>query len=145
MASKKTLNANNLAALGADRLADLILEVTKGNAAAKRRLRLELAGEAGSDDVAREIQKRLVTISRSHSFIDWQGRNAFAADLNMLRQAIVEQVGKVDPVTGFDQIWRCCQTNSNQPLFATEGVNLPGTKLTPLGQSSGSIEFEVFA
>jgi hypothetical protein len=108
MASKKTLNAKNLAALGADRLADLILEVTKGNAAAKRRLRLELAGEVGSDDVAREIQKRLVTISRSRSFIDWQGRNAFAADLNMLRQAIVEQVGKVDPVTGFDQIWRCC-------------------------------------
>ena len=106
MASKKTLNANNLAALGADRLADLILEVTKGNAAAKRRLRLELAGEVGSDDVAREMQKRLVTISRSHSFIDWQGRNAFAADLNMLRQAIVEQVGKADPVTGFDLIWR---------------------------------------
>jgi hypothetical protein len=55
MASKTTLNANNLAALGADRLADLMLEITKGNAGAKRRLRLELACSAtttlsGSDN-----------------------------------------------------------------------------------------------
>lgn len=35
MASKATLNARNLAALGADRLADLLLEITKGNAGAK--------------------------------------------------------------------------------------------------------------
>jgi hypothetical protein len=106
MASKKTLNAANLAALGTERLADLLLEVTKGNAAAKRRLRLELAGQEGSDDVAHEIRKRLVIIARSRSFIDWQGRNIFVADLNMLRQAIVEQVGTADPATGFDLIWR---------------------------------------
>lgn len=56
MTSKTTLNARNLAALGADRLADLVLELAKGNAGAKRRLRLELAGEAGSGDVAREIR-----------------------------------------------------------------------------------------
>jgi hypothetical protein len=43
MPSEKTLNAKNLAALGAKRLADLLLEVTAGDAAAKRRLRLELA------------------------------------------------------------------------------------------------------
>ena len=64
MASKTTLNAKNLAALGAERLADLLLEVSKGNAGAKRRLRLELANEAGSGNVAREIRKRLSTIAR---------------------------------------------------------------------------------
>lgn len=105
MASKTTLNAKNLAALGADRLADLILEITKGNAGAKRRLRLELASEAGSGDVAREIRKRLSTIARSQSFIDWQGRNAFAADLDMQRRAIVSQVGPVDPNAAFELIW----------------------------------------
>ena len=40
---------------------------------------------------------------------------------------------------------RCCQTNSNQSLFATKGVNLPGTKLTPLGESSGAVELEIAA
>ena len=81
MAPKTTLNADNLAALGAERLADLLIEITKGNAGAKRRLRLELAGEVGTGDVAREIRKRLSAIARSRSFVDWQGRNAFAADL----------------------------------------------------------------
>lgn len=106
MASKTTLNAKNLAALGAERLADLLLEVTKGNAGAKRRLRLELANEAGSGNVAREIRKRLSTIARSRSFVDWQGRSAFVADLDMQRRAIVSQVGPVDPAGAFDLIWR---------------------------------------
>jgi hypothetical protein len=44
MASKTTLNRNNLAALGAERLADLMIEISQGNAAIKRRLRLELVG-----------------------------------------------------------------------------------------------------
>jgi hypothetical protein len=43
MASKKTLNARNLEALGARRLAVLLIEIGTGDAAAKRRLRLELA------------------------------------------------------------------------------------------------------
>jgi len=106
MAPKTTLNADNLAALGAERLADLMLEITKGNAGAKRRLRLELAGEAGTGDVAREIRKRLSAIARSRSFVDWQGRNAFAADLDMQRQAIVTQVGPTDPKAAFELIWR---------------------------------------
>ncbi len=106
MASKTTLNAKNLAALGAERLADLLLDVTKGNAGAKRRLRLELASEVGSGDVAREIRKRLTTIARSQTFIDWQSRNAFAADLDMQRRAITRQVGPVDPAAAFDLIWR---------------------------------------
>ena len=42
MASKKTLNAKNLEALGAARLAELLIEISLGNAASKRRLRLEL-------------------------------------------------------------------------------------------------------
>src|SRR5215472_113901 len=38
------MNAKNLEALGAGRLAELVIEINTGNAAAKRRLRLELAG-----------------------------------------------------------------------------------------------------
>ena len=44
MASKKTLNTKNFEALGAQRLAELLIEVSTANAAVKRRLRLELAG-----------------------------------------------------------------------------------------------------
>ena len=44
MVSRKTLNKENLAALGADRLADLLIEVSTRNSGVKRRIRLELAG-----------------------------------------------------------------------------------------------------
>ena len=43
MASENSLNLKNLKALGAERLAELLLELATGDASAKRRLRLELA------------------------------------------------------------------------------------------------------
>src|SRR3954449_9194334 len=58
-ASKKTLNLDNLEALGAKRLAGLLLELAAGDAAAKRRLRLELSAEAGPEAGAADIRKRL--------------------------------------------------------------------------------------
>ncbi len=83
MASRKTLNAKNLEALGVARLAGLLIEVSAGDAAIKRRLRLELAGPA---EVGREIGKRLTSIARARSFIDWQKRKAFVADLETQRR-----------------------------------------------------------
>ncbi|MEM6942649.1 MAG: DUF6880 family protein [Pseudomonadota bacterium] len=106
MASKKTLNATNLAALGADRLAALLLEVTKGDAAAKRRLRLELAGEESPAAMAREIGKRLGAIGRATGFVDWQGAKALIADLEIQRRAIVERLAPARPDLAFDLIWR---------------------------------------
>lgn len=70
MASKKTLNAKNLEALGAQRIAELLIEISTGDAAAKRRLRLELAGAESPVEVAKEVRKRLTTIGRSRSFVD---------------------------------------------------------------------------
>lgn len=73
---KKTLNAKNLEALGAKRLAELLIEMSVADAAAKRRLRLELAGAQSSAEVAREIRKRLTAIVRSRTFVDWRNRRA---------------------------------------------------------------------
>lgn len=106
MASKKTLNASNLAALGAERLAELLIEISDGNAAAKRRLRLELAGAESPDELAKEIRKRLATIGRSRAFVDWQNRKPLVDDLEAQRRAIVDQVAKRMPAEGLDLIWR---------------------------------------
>jgi hypothetical protein len=70
MASKSTLNARNLEALGAERLAALLIEICNGNAAAKRRLRLELAGNQGPGELAKQVRKRLTTIARSRAYVD---------------------------------------------------------------------------
>ena len=106
MASKKTLNAQNLEALGAQRLAELLLEISAGSAVAKRRLRLELVAQEGPAEVAREVRKRLATIARSRSFVEWHNQQSLIDDLETQRRAIVDQVAKRDPAEGLDLMWR---------------------------------------
>lgn len=106
MASKKTLNVKNLEALGAARLADLLIEITRGDAAAKRRLRLELTGASGPAEVAREIRKRLTAISRARSFVDWKKLKALVNDLETQHRAIVDHVAAADPHEALDLMWR---------------------------------------
>ena len=106
MPAKKTLNAKNLEALGAERLAELLIEISTGNAVAKRRLRLELAGQEGPTEVAREVRKRLATLARSRSFVDWHHQQSLVDDLETQRRAIVDQVANHDPAEGLDLTWR---------------------------------------
>ena len=105
MPSVTTLNAKNLAALGPERLAELLLDVTSGDAAAKRRLRLELASRGGGD-VAGEIRKRLVSIAKSRSFVDWRKVKELARDLEAQREAIAAHVAATTPDEAFDLLWR---------------------------------------
>ncbi len=106
MASKTTLNAKNLQALGPARLAELLMELSAGDAAAKRRLRLELAGAQGPGDVAREVRRRLGQVARARGFVDWRRKRAFVDDLDAQRRAIVEKVAPGDPVEALDLLWR---------------------------------------
>ena len=106
MASKKTLNSTNLEALGAERLAALLMEISDGNAAAKRRLRLELTGAQNPAAVGREVRKRLTAIDRARSFVDWQKRKVLVGDLEAQRRAIVDQVAKTDPAEALELLWR---------------------------------------
>jgi hypothetical protein len=106
VASRTTLDTKNLEALGAERLAALLIEISAGNAAAKRRLRLELAGARSPDELANEVDKRLTAIARSRSFVDWRGIGALAADLDNQRRAIVETVAKADAKQALELLWR---------------------------------------
>lgn len=106
MASAKTLNKANLEALGASRLADLLLEISEGNAPAKRRLRLELAGSESPAQAARQIRSRLATIARSRGVLEGPARRALIDDLEAQRRAIVEQVGRTAPNEALELMWR---------------------------------------
>ena len=106
VATKTTLSSTNLQALGAERLAELLIEISSGNPAAKRRLRLELAGAQSPKELAKEVRKRLTTIARSRSFVDWQGVRALAGDLDTQRRAIVDNVAKADPKEDIDLLWQ---------------------------------------
>ncbi|QAY79196.1 DUF6880 family protein [Sphingosinicella sp. BN140058] len=122
MASPKTLNAKNLEALGAARLAALLIEVTTGSAAAKRRLRLELAGEAGVDAVRSQIAKRLTTIATARSIVTWGRVKTVAADIEAQHRAIIEQVAPADPKEALALLWRLIDV-ANAVLPRSEDFN----------------------
>ena len=79
--SKKNLNKANLADLGADRLADLLIEVSQGSSDIKRRLRLELSYKLGATELAHEVRKRLTSLRKSKSYVSWRKRSAPVKDL----------------------------------------------------------------
>ena len=91
MASKKTVTLDNMAALGAERLAAILVELADSDAEIKRRLRLELAAQTGSDTVATEIGKRLAALRSGRSFVDWQQRRDFVKGLDLQRTMIVDR------------------------------------------------------
>jgi hypothetical protein len=103
---RTTLTAKNLEALGAERLAEFLIEMTTGNPAAKRRLRLELASARSPSEVAKEVSNRIAAVARSRAFADWRGIRALADDLDTQRRAIVETVVKADPADALNLLWR---------------------------------------
>src|SRR3954464_2475339 len=107
MAPKKAaVNLANLEALGAKRLAEILLELGSGDAGIKRRLRLELSAEAGAEAVAADIGKRITTLRQARSFVDWQKRRAFVKDLDLQRQLIVDKVARDRPDLALELLWR---------------------------------------
>ncbi len=106
MASKTTLNAKNLEALGAEHLAQLLMDISEGNANAKRRLRLELAGSESPDKLAGEIRKRLIAIGAATVNVGWRTLKGFRGDLATQRRLIVEQVVKASPSDAFALMWQ---------------------------------------
>ena len=109
MASKTTLNTKNLEPLGAARLAELLIEISTGSAVAKRRLRLELAGAQSPKEAGREVAKRLTSIARARSFVNWQNRKALITDLQSQLRAISEQIAPADPTEALALAWRFMQ------------------------------------
>ena len=104
--SKKALNKKNLIALGADRLADLCLELGEGSAEIKRRLRLELTHAAGPEALAHEVRKRLSTIQRSTSYVEWNRTRPLIRDLDTQLTMIADKIAPGAPDAAFDLLWQ---------------------------------------
>ena len=106
MASKNTLNAENLEALGVRRLAELLVDIAEGDAATKRRLRLELTAQRAPETMAAEVRKRLIQIAQARSFVDWRKIRDLVADLEAQRRAVVDQVAKSNAAEALELMWQ---------------------------------------
>ncbi len=109
-ASLKKVNAENLAHLGAERLARILTEVAATRPDLKRRLRMELAAEQGPEHLAAEIDKRLGSLETSRGKIGWRQRPAFVRDLDALRGLIADRLADLDRAAALARMWRFLET-----------------------------------
>lgn len=96
VASLKKVSPENLARLGAERLAAILVEVAEARPDVKRRLRMELAAEQGAEHLTLELDKRLASLETSRSKVPWRRRPSFVADLEGLRALIAERLAELD-------------------------------------------------
>lgn len=105
MARKTTLSAKSLEALGPERLAQLLMEISQGQPVFKRKLRMALAASQGGETLIRSVRKRLRELGRGESYIDWHKAKAFRAEIDGLRRVIFDDVGRTHPAEGVDLLW----------------------------------------
>ncbi len=106
MARRATLTNEALAALGAEKLARLVLDEAGRNAPFKKLVTAALAGAKGPNAVAAIIDRRLAGLERSRGFIDWEKRKTFAADLRATLATITDELGQADPAAAVDRLVR---------------------------------------
>jgi integrase len=96
--------AEDLVALGAPRLADLILTQTKVDPVFGRTVRMALAAKDDPSALAHEINKRLKTIRRSTRFLDWDKVRPLAREREQLRQSIIGPLAQQSPRLAAEQM-----------------------------------------
>lgn len=104
MARRATLTNETLVALGAEKLAKLVLDEAGRNAPFKKLVTAALAGAKGPAAVAAIVDRRLAGLQRARGFIDWEKQKTFAADLRATLAIIVDELGPADPATAADRL-----------------------------------------
>jgi hypothetical protein len=112
VASRKTLTPENLAGLGADRLADILLGVAETRPDLKRRLRMEVAAEQGAEHLIPQIDKRLATLETSRGQVSWRQKPAVIRDLDALRELIAERLAGLARPAALERMWQFLETST---------------------------------
>ena len=71
-----------------------------------RRLRLELTHAAGPEALAHEVRKRIATIRRSTSYVEWNRTQPLIRDLDTQLNMIADKIAPGAPDTAFDLLWQ---------------------------------------
>jgi len=111
MARKPALSIDKMKDLGADKLAQLVLNEAERNAGFRRQVKAALAGKSGPDAIAKLIDQRLSGLERAKSFIEWDKARAFRDDLRSLTETITSELGLAAPALAIDRLLRFIATH----------------------------------
>lgn len=107
--SGKTLNQENLAAIGADALASLVLRLVEGEALLKRLARQELLAHADPAGLAANARKRFAAIRRATGYLSESSESALARELSELAVLIETRLAPDKPDDAFELLWSMLQ------------------------------------
>ena len=105
MARTKSVAPEALAALGAEALAQVLIAHADTDPVLRKKLVMLLASTEGSGKLAAEIDKRIKTIGRSRSFVDWEKRKLLVQELDHLRATIATRLAAQDRERAIELLW----------------------------------------
>ncbi|WP_396627760.1 DUF6880 family protein, partial [Mameliella alba] len=97
--------------LGAEKLAQLVLDEAERNAGFRRQVKAALAGKSGPEAIAKLVDRRLSGLARARSFIEWDKARAFADDLRSLTDTLASELGAAAPALALDRLLRFIATH----------------------------------
>ena len=105
MARAKQITADKLERLGGTRLAEILEEHAGADAILRRKLTLALSALDGSDKLAVTLEKRIHTIGRSRSSLDWEKGRALAKEIGHLRTTIAGPLAEQNARLAAERMW----------------------------------------
>ena len=110
--TSSSLSLENLVALGAEKLAQLVLDETRANAPFRKKINAALAGAKGAEAVAALIDRRLAALEKARSMVAWEKEKEFAADLAATVDTVVKELAAADPALAIERLLRFIDTHA---------------------------------
>ena len=129
MARTRSFAPEALAALGAEALAQVLIAHAGTDPILRKKLIMLLASTEGPGKLAAEIDKRIKTIGRSRSFVDWEKRKLLVQELDHLRTTIATRLAAQDRERAIELMW--------------DFLGIADTVLNRMGDGIGAVE-EIF-
>lgn len=104
MARQPALNEEALVKLGSEKLARLVIDEAKRNAAFRKLVTAALAATKGPAAVAAIIDRRLAGLDRAKGFVDWEKAKDFTADIAATVATITGELASADPAAAVDRL-----------------------------------------
>jgi hypothetical protein len=111
MVRKPAVTLDSLAALGAEKLARIVLQEACENSAFKRRVDACLAAAKGPHALAASVDRKLLSLEKTKGQIGFGKARAFAADLNVTVRIIVDELGSTSPADAVTSLLRFVGTH----------------------------------
>ena len=106
MARKNAVSLDALIPLGAEKLAQVILDEAETNPSFRKRVTAALASTEGPDAVAKLIDRRLAALERARAMVAWEKERAFAEDLGATVDTITKELGPLSPAHAVGRLLR---------------------------------------